>query len=432
MKNLMKMVVFGVLIVTGFIYAAGEGTSPLDFLYIGSSARAFGTAESLVAVDNDLDALVYNPASSVQTKNPEFSFSHIEWFGDFKFEHMAFVYPMMKEGNHNGTWGANLRYFHFAPFEQIDELGNVLSKKLKGGDMALSFFYNSFLLPSLSYGIGGKFISSTLYDYKKSTFGLDIGLIYALGKFGNIAVSGRNLLMSIKYSAVKEAVSPDICAGLLLNAVDTADGKFKARILGSAVYQLNDVMDVSAGLETEILNYLVLSGGYKIFADTAKISFSAGLQNLIKGMRFSYSFIPDSNINNLHVISFAAEIGGLLGYESSEETAPRAPKKKKSVEVDEESAEVSEVPMTVDGLLDSGITDFDNGNLQSAVSKWKAVLELDPENEDAAKYVSKTAKLIGQETVDGIEPFASAKKKATKPAKKKVVVEDDDDEDEEE
>jgi hypothetical protein len=94
---------------------------------------------------------------------------------------------------------------------------------------------------------------------------------------------------------------------------------------------------------------------------------------------------------------------------------------------EESSGETADVPMTVDGLLDSGIKDFDDGNIRSAVAKWKAALGLDPENEDAVRYISKAAKLIGQETVDGIEPFASARKKSVKPpAKKKVVVEDDD------
>ena len=56
------------------------GTAALQFLKIGSSARATGMGESFVAVSDDISSLHWNPAGLVAFKENGMTFSYTQWF----------------------------------------------------------------------------------------------------------------------------------------------------------------------------------------------------------------------------------------------------------------------------------------------------------------------------------------------------------------
>lgn len=69
-----------------------RGTSSLQFLKIGSGARATGMGESFVAVANDISALYWNPAGITQFSENGLTFSHSRWFVDTDVNFFGGVY----------------------------------------------------------------------------------------------------------------------------------------------------------------------------------------------------------------------------------------------------------------------------------------------------------------------------------------------------
>ena len=74
------------------------GTSSGTFLKIGVGARATALGESFVAVANDPSAIYWNPAGLASLQRQEMMLSHVEWPGDIRYEHLAYVLPVKRLG----------------------------------------------------------------------------------------------------------------------------------------------------------------------------------------------------------------------------------------------------------------------------------------------------------------------------------------------
>ncbi|MFH1097122.1 MAG: UPF0164 family protein [Candidatus Desantisbacteria bacterium] len=70
------------------------GTKGGQFLKIDVGARPVALGGAYVAVDGDVNAICWNPASLGSIKHQEFTFMHNEWLKDVRYEFVGYAKPL--------------------------------------------------------------------------------------------------------------------------------------------------------------------------------------------------------------------------------------------------------------------------------------------------------------------------------------------------
>ncbi len=83
---------------------AKVGTTGVNFLELGVSARAMGMAEAYAATVNDASAIYYNPAALTYVYGREAMFTHIAMPAGINFEFGALAFPLEAVGRSSGRW----------------------------------------------------------------------------------------------------------------------------------------------------------------------------------------------------------------------------------------------------------------------------------------------------------------------------------------
>ncbi|MFH1850915.1 MAG: hypothetical protein ABIA75_01080, partial [Candidatus Neomarinimicrobiota bacterium] len=93
------------------------GTSIFTFLKIGTSARAAGMSEAVVALNQDAASLYYNPGAVAQFTRPEFSASRIQWPADVNYDYFSYARHIIRRH----YLGLSAGILHMQPMEETTE-----------------------------------------------------------------------------------------------------------------------------------------------------------------------------------------------------------------------------------------------------------------------------------------------------------------------
>ncbi len=274
------------------------GTSSGTFLRIGVGARAIGLGEAFVAVANDPSAIYWNPAGLASMQRQEAQLSHIDWPGDIRYEHLAWVLPVRRLG---GSLGFQLGVLS----TELDE-----TSELQPFGTGRSFFYSDVIVGAayarrwtdkLLVGAGLKMVREDLgSDVGGPTTNavlVDIGSIYYLG-YGSVRIATSLSNFGSEFKPSGSFVSP------LTGEVRSYDGfdpptVFRYGLAFEPIenrqqrlttsLEVNQPADnaqlIKAGLEWTWLRRLALRTGYNFNADELKLSAGAGVYAVIGNLQ---------------------------------------------------------------------------------------------------------------------------------------------------
>ena len=314
-----QMRVQGLLVVLCLTVAAsasfGATNTVYYFLQTDISARPGALAGSFLAVSDDPTSLFYNPAGLGTLSSTRLSASFFKNLLDVNAGSIVYGQSF----GDIGTIGAGVVYENYGSFQETDEVGNVIGS-FTASELAFDVGYSNALDENLYYGIGLKFIYSSLAGYASTAIAGDAGLYYVIPE-SRIAFgfSIRNAgAQTSTYLGVKEPLPLDIGVGmsvvpkglpLLLNIgfhklnqdVNTFGERFRSFTVGGE-FTLSKVLQLRVGYDNEKRRDLAIG------STTGLTGFSVGLGINVETYRIDYALSSLGNIASLHRISVSMSL----------------------------------------------------------------------------------------------------------------------------
>jgi len=270
------------------------GTSSFTFLKIGSSARAVGMGEAVVAMNQDAASLYYNPATLAQLKTTELVTSRVTWPADIMYDYFSVTHNLRSRH----YLGISAGILHMAPMEETTEYmphgtGNYFTYQ----DRFIGLTYALKLTDRFSFGITLKDVEDNLAGIRMRDVLLDMGTFYwtgykslrfsaALTHFGpQTAPDGTYQKRILDTDTGEEAVLETIYqefspptmfqVGTAMEVIDRSNSALTLAV------QLNHPVDnaeyVLAGMEYQLFHTLYLRSGIKLGKDEEGLSLGIGL-----------------------------------------------------------------------------------------------------------------------------------------------------------
>ncbi|HTY02061.1 MAG TPA: type IX secretion system protein PorQ [Bacteroidota bacterium] len=294
------------------VSALGATNTVYDFLRSDVGARPGALAGSFIAVADDPASLFYNPAALGTLSSARLSASFFKNLLDVNAGSLVYGQSI----GDLGTFGAGVIYQNYGSFNETDEVGNVLGT-FTASDLALEVGYANTLDENLYYGVGVKFIYSSLAGTSSTAIAGDAGLFYMIPEsrltFGfSIRNAGSQLST---YLGVREDLPLDVSVGasivpkglpLLLNVglhklnqdVNTFAERFRSFTIGGE-FTLSRVLQLRVGYDNEQRRDLVLG------STSGLTGFSIGLGINVDRYRVDYALSSLGNIGSLHRVSIS-------------------------------------------------------------------------------------------------------------------------------
>jgi hypothetical protein len=289
--------------------SAGSGHT-YDFLRSDAGARPASLGGSFTAMKGDPMALFYNPAGVGPDGDRSLSFGYFKHLLDINAFNGAWATGI--EGL--GMVGAGVVYVDYGDFDRTGEQGQNLGT-FGAGELSVNVGYAGELTEGLRYGLGVKFVYSSIESFSSTAGGIDMGMSYDaipervvvaasllhLGsQFDPYGTTGERLPLDLRVGAV---VTPEhLPAAILLDfhrLADEADSfgeRMKAFSVG-AEFTVSPHVLLRAGYDNAKRESLQLPSGSGI------AGFSAGAGIIAGGYRFDYAFSSNGPVGGFHQIS---------------------------------------------------------------------------------------------------------------------------------
>ncbi len=180
-RTLITLTMLGLL---GFSHASAQlfrtttkvGTTAAQFLKIGAGARSLGMGGSAAAVDGDVYAVYWNPASLARiTSFGEATFTHANWLADVNYDFAAAALNL--EGF--GTLGISLT--SLAVPEDIvrtEDHPEGDGRRWNASSFALGISFGRSLTDRFAIGTTFKYIQESIWNESAQGIAFDVGTIY--------------------------------------------------------------------------------------------------------------------------------------------------------------------------------------------------------------------------------------------------------------
>lgn len=310
-----------------------------DIMEIGPSARPIGMGRAYTAVDNTVDAILFNPAGIAGIDTLRFSTMYSNLVNDYNYTSFAIAVPIKY-----GALGFSMLNESSGTLYRtsLDADGKVIIDPSAGqfsyGSQVFIIDYAAEYTKNLSLGtrakLYGKGTSQVAGGYGTGT-ALDVGLIYHLNPRINLGLSYENIFSSgISWpTGTRDPLPSKISAGLLFKPrkdlvlhLDTVSPQNRSLLLRSgAEWLFSDLLFLRAGIEQK-----EVSSGDRYF------NYSFGVGSNLKNMYINYAYYADTALkeNSSHFLSLGFDIPGMQQpTQESRQTQPAAIQKTVSREV---------------------------------------------------------------------------------------------------
>ena len=254
---------------------------------------------NLMAISNDLQAIQYNPAALSGNTTKMWDINYVDHLIDFKAGQFSYTQPVRKLGN----FYSSLMYFSYGKFDETDEFGDATGRTFGASEFALSFGISNPLGKGFDYGLGVKYLYSSLDNFNASALALDAGLIYKVQWVQDLTL-GISILNFGKtldnYTSQSEKLPLILQIGFakrLEHLPLLLTGSFQDMALGSddivdylkrfaigGEFDINEIIKFRLGYQNQI-NQAVKPIGRTILS-----GFSLGLGVLWRDFRFDYAY----------------------------------------------------------------------------------------------------------------------------------------------
>ncbi|MEW6413417.1 MAG: PorV/PorQ family protein [Candidatus Zixiibacteriota bacterium] len=286
------------------IAETNAGNTAAEFLLIGAGARPSAMGGAFSAVSEGAVASYWNPAGLTSVETSEFLLSHFAWYQDMTVEYGAYARQM----SDRMTLAASVTYFNYGAIDGFD-LSGLPTGEISAYDIAGAISLGYKTSEKLSLGLTGKVINQKLDDISATTFAVDFGTKYDLGR---IALAGvlTNLGPDISFDGTTENLPAALHLGLAGYPVEdrlllTAD--VEKRLHGETV--------VHQGVEFNHNGQYFLRSGYSYYPSADERNFATGI-TLGAGLKFNnaafdyaYTFEEKYSSEDLHRFTIIFQIG---------------------------------------------------------------------------------------------------------------------------
>jgi hypothetical protein len=271
-----------------------------SFLAGETGVKAMGMGNAFTAIADDGSALFWNPAGLTFKNDLEFSFMRSVMYEDRNKNYGAIVIPFPRITISGGWLGLLV-----SDIEERDSADNLIDHFQSSENVFLlgagfAIIYNPTV--KLSLGMTGKYLYNTMYEYKSTGTGMDIGtklslrLPFVIDKIELGAVV-KNIATSLKWNTASEYKADIPKQYLIGTAFTVAERGSYIKLIGEVKYSEHekrlDYKNFHWGSEIKFkkIEFLLLRAGYS----GEGFNLGAGIDIRRKGSSiiFDYAFIPD-------------------------------------------------------------------------------------------------------------------------------------------
>ncbi len=266
------------------------GSSGLQFLKIGVSARETALGGAASAIVDNANSVFWNPAGIAYIENKEVSFSHNNWLVDSKHNAAVVAFPLA-----SFVIGISAISLEINPFEETTALQpDGTGRMVHAGDLLFAVAAARRFTDKLSIGIQLKYVNEKLDDYSLNNIFFDIGTIYYTG-FRQLKLG-----FALQHFGPDMKLANQVFRTPLLFRVSATDELFSSNdIRFAAAAELVHPTDnnewVNFGIEGTLINLVKVRGGYRLNNDVGKFSFGLGVNPAITTslrIKIDYSYTP--------------------------------------------------------------------------------------------------------------------------------------------
>lgn len=314
-RNFLLFLLLGLGLQVVPAYAQNTGAT---FLKLGAGARAAALGNAYTAMaDSDVNALYWNPAGLGTLKQKEFSFTHAQWLLGSQYNFAAAGLPIDGESfgmdDYRGSIGMGIMGLSV---DGIDSRAADRSAQssIEASDRAFLLGTGIRHRPTgLNFGLGVKFIQSSIGDHSAQTYALDLGMAYKIsmsaGQPFSVGLAVRNLGPGVQFIDQRDPLPTTASLGVSYPISSIFNLAFDTN------YHVHE-NKMSFGLGTEVspIRSVVLRAGY--LQNSASAAGTGGLVGLGSlgggvGLKFTryqvdYTFTPFGVLGNTQRLSIGA------------------------------------------------------------------------------------------------------------------------------
>jgi len=287
------------LLAGGFAFGQGAGVSGGLTLIEAPGARPAALGQAYTAMQNDIGAMAYNPASLSSLSSGQMSFLYHRGIVDDAFGQFLVGAPTT-----NGAIGISVGYYNGGSIDLVT--GGSQHSVNAQTDLDAGFGYGRKWGP-LSAGFTAKYISSELAQTSKAhAFALDAGVDFPLNPRVSWGAAVQNLGTALKFMDVGDPLPRIVRTGL---AATLGQAYRPVTLLVDLPYLLNE-QKLRPGLGAELgLSPIFLRAGYQSGSALEGLTLGMGFSLNRLTVDYSFGFVQRLNTNQRISISlrFGAE-----------------------------------------------------------------------------------------------------------------------------
>ena len=279
-------------------WARGNGTAAGLSLIEAPTARAYGLAESMVAVANDISSFAYNPASLSNLRTGQASFLYQKGMIDDSYGHLMVGRPTV-----NGGMGLSIGYYDGGSIALSDGTGSVRTVNAQR-DLTVSLGAAG-RGGRWGWGLAGKFLSSQLIEKERATgYAADLGLSLSATPRLRFGAAVQNLGPKITYVSEGDDLPRVARFGAALSLPRRG---VTTTLLADASYRMieNDFQP-SVGVEFNVGGMAIRTG---IRRTAQQNEITAGTGFFLGGSSIDYSIGVAKDVDTTHRISYSFRFG---------------------------------------------------------------------------------------------------------------------------
>lgn len=293
------LIVLALLIIPALAWGqAKTGTSGVQFLELGPSARAVGMGNAFLAIADDASAIYYNPAGLSQLSQREIILTHVDFPADITYDFAGLTYPKW-----GGVWGLGFYFLNTGDmiertYQHPYGTGQTFSAK----DYALSISYGRLLTERFSLGATVKYIDELYEEERATSWAADIGTMYNTG-FRNfkIGMVMSNFGPDLKFIREEYPLPLWFKFGISIDVINSGEHR---TLVDFEVGHPNDNLEkFNGGMEYSYRDMFSLRIGSQAGYDEGNLGFGAGLKlpfyNETK-LKVDYGYHEFGNLTEVH------------------------------------------------------------------------------------------------------------------------------------
>ncbi len=284
------------------LYAGG--TTSATFLKLGVGARPVAMGSAFVAIADDVNSMVWNPAGLINIGKKEFSFMHLEHFQSIRYNSLSYAQPVG-----NNVLGFGLGYLATDDIRRTFIDINQYSGFRDDGSYNMenrTFFAagSRKIADDKSAGVLVRWLSEKIENHTADGFAMDIGYLHLLTDNILFGLSVQNIGSTLKFIAHQEKLPVIFRGGLGFTLLDE-----KLKLASDIVWPIDYQPSINFGGEYKIMDFLTLRCGWRfksLFRDDYLgiiSAISAGLGFNFYNYSMDYAFVPYGDLGYSHRIS---------------------------------------------------------------------------------------------------------------------------------